>query len=115
MSDATIYLKPVNDLLEERFFIPSYQRGYRWKERQVTDLLSDLWEFQSNCQNNEEFYCLQPVVVKQRSGEGDKSPSSPTSHTATAAIRGIASAEATMIKCVKSVQQQPSRQFRNNA
>ena len=66
MSEANICLKPINDLLGERFFIPSYQRGYRWKERQVTDLLNDLWDFQSSCKDDNEFYCLQPVVVTRR-------------------------------------------------
>jgi uncharacterized protein with ParB-like and HNH nuclease domain len=66
MSDATICLKPVNDLLTERFFVPSYQRGYRWTQRQVDDLLDDLWEFLENCEAKESFYCLQPIVVKKR-------------------------------------------------
>jgi hypothetical protein len=68
MSDTTICLKPIHDLLGERFFVPSYQRGYRWTKRQVKDLLDDLWEFQSKCedQKKESFYCLQPVVVKKR-------------------------------------------------
>jgi hypothetical protein len=65
MSDATICLKSVKDLLTERFFVPSYQRGYRWTKRQVDDLLDDLWEFLANCEAKESFYCLQPVVVKK--------------------------------------------------
>ena len=28
-----------------KFFIPSYQRGYRWTEQQVKDLLNDILEF----------------------------------------------------------------------
>src|ERR1022692_2327066 len=66
MNGATICLKPINDLLRERFFVPSYQRGYRWTKRQVADLLDDLYEFQDNCDAKELFYCLQPVVVKRR-------------------------------------------------
>ena len=34
-------LKPINDLLELSFFIPAYQRGYRWSKRQVVELLND--------------------------------------------------------------------------
>jgi len=26
------------------FFIPSYQRGYRWEEDNITMLLNDIWE-----------------------------------------------------------------------
>ncbi len=68
MTQASICLKPVNDLLQERFYVPSYQRGYRWTERQVVELLNDLWEFQSGTTNSdpEAFYCLQPIVVKKR-------------------------------------------------
>lgn len=45
------------------FFIPSYQRGYRWDTTQVTDLLDDLFQFM---EEKQEKYCLQPVVVKKR-------------------------------------------------
>lgn len=47
-----------------RFFIPSYQRGYRWGKVEVTALLDDLLEF-NNALKNKETYCLQPVVVKE--------------------------------------------------
>lgn len=68
MSDTALCLKPINDLLKERFFIPSYQRGYRWSPRQVTDLLDDIFTFQreSDRKGKEAFYCLQPVVVTKR-------------------------------------------------
>lgn len=60
-----VKLEPVAKLLNRNFFIRSYQRGYRWDEDQVKDLLSDLKEFinQPN-KSEEEFYCLQPIVVK---------------------------------------------------
>jgi hypothetical protein len=65
---ATLELRAINDLLSERFIIPAYQRGYRWTERQVTELLDDLHDFQCNRneQPKEAFYCLQPVVVRPR-------------------------------------------------
>ncbi|HGF7372278.1 TPA: DUF262 domain-containing protein, partial [Vibrio cholerae] len=60
-------LKPINDLLDLSFFIPAYQRGYRWSKRQVTELLNDVYEFCLNKNKTEQdFYCLQPVVVKAR-------------------------------------------------
>lgn len=63
MAENNVSLKTINDLLEYNFFIPSYQRGYRWTERQVKDLLDDIWEFidKSN-KKDEEWYCLQPIV-----------------------------------------------------
>src|SRR5438874_1378626 len=65
-SDASISLRPINDLLTERFFVPSYQRGFRWTKQQVVDLLNDIWEFQVKTEGRNNFYCLQPVVVKRR-------------------------------------------------
>lgn len=61
-------LRSISSLLDERFFIPSYQRGYRWTPIQVTELLEDLWQFQreSDSQRSEHFYCLQPLVIKAR-------------------------------------------------
>jgi uncharacterized protein with ParB-like and HNH nuclease domain len=49
----------------EHFFIPSYQRGYRWTGTQVTELLDDILEFARNKNRSPDaFYCLQPIVVK---------------------------------------------------
>ena len=62
-------LRSVFDLLNERFFVPSYQRGYRWTPRQVEALLDDLEGFQLSSRQGspDAFYCLQPVVVRRRS------------------------------------------------
>ena len=48
------------------FYVPAYQRGYRWNKEQVKDLLDDLYSF-ANKKGKEsgEFYCLQPIIVKQ--------------------------------------------------
>lgn len=62
-------LKTISDLLECNFYIPSYQRGYRWTERQVTDLLNDINEFSPKeipNTNEKTWYCLQPIIVKQK-------------------------------------------------
>ncbi len=66
MTTDNLKLTPIQDLLDKKFFIPSYQRGYRWKEQNVTDLLDDIWEFiQKPEKGRDEFYCLQPIVVKE--------------------------------------------------
>lgn len=57
-------LKPISWLLDKNFYVPKYQRGYRWTAKQVVDLLDDIAEF-SDKGTNEEFYCLQPIVVKK--------------------------------------------------
>jgi hypothetical protein len=62
----TITLKAIEELFSEQFFIPSYQRGYRWEKLQVTTLLDDLEEFEKKEKKKGEIYCLQPVVVKKR-------------------------------------------------
>ena len=62
----TITLKPIKDLLKLKFYIPNYQRGYRWRKVQVEDLLKDIAQFISNSENRtSDFYCLQPLVVKE--------------------------------------------------
>ncbi len=67
MSD--IDLIPVSRLSGMNFFIPSYQRGYRWTEQQVKDLLNDINEFNPK---GDSYYCLQPVVVKEITKEKEK-------------------------------------------
>jgi len=71
MSDEKLKFRPVTSLLNDRFFIPSYQRGYRWKDTQVKNLLTDIWDFrkESENKNKEVFYCLQPVVVSKKDDE----------------------------------------------
>lgn len=58
-------LQQENDKARFNFFIPSYQRGYRWDKEQVEDLLDDLFEFITTAKSKKEKYCLQPIVVKQ--------------------------------------------------
>lgn len=68
MAENKIELRAVNELLGMKFYIPSYQRGYRWTEQQVKDLLNDINEFkpEKNKDTNEEtWYCLQPLVVRR--------------------------------------------------
>lgn len=42
------------------FYIPSYQRGYRWGETEVVRLLDDIYSTEGKRN-----YCLQPVVVRK--------------------------------------------------
>ena len=67
----------IDKLMGRTFFVPSYQRGYRWGRQEVEALLNDLWEFylQAKEKKDEEerenlleenknvFYCLQPIVL----------------------------------------------------
>ena len=70
----------IDKLMGRAFFVPSYQRGYRWGRQEVEALLNDLWEFylqtngKKNLQRDGEkdlqtdgekntFYCLQPIVL----------------------------------------------------
>ncbi|MBK6520465.1 MAG: DUF262 domain-containing protein [Polyangiaceae bacterium] len=70
MTPHELRLRSISDLLSERFFVPTYQRGYRWTARQVEALLDDLAAFQLRERNPDAYYCLQPVVVRRRP-EGD--------------------------------------------
>ncbi len=61
----TLELKSVAELQNLAFYIPDYQRGYRWTRRQVEDLLNDIFEFSQK--ENAGIYCLQPLVVVKKS------------------------------------------------
>lgn len=56
--------KSIKELENYKFFVPSYQRGYRWRDREITALLEDIWDF-ANAKQERNFYCLQPIVIKQ--------------------------------------------------
>ena len=49
----------VGDIVGQ-FFVPGYQRGYRWGREEVTRLLDDISESYGRK------YFLQPVVAKRR-------------------------------------------------
>lgn len=57
----------VGELLERayQYFIPNYQRGYRWTSLEVETLLRDI-----EAASKDKKHCLQPLVLKKR--EGDK-------------------------------------------
>ena len=42
----TIEFYSIKDFEGMKFFIPDYQRGYRWTESEVTDLLDDIYACQ---------------------------------------------------------------------
>lgn len=65
MTQNQIDTKTITELLGMNFYIPEYQRGYRWTKDNVTQLLDDIWEYRSNPGNSNTFYCLQPVVVRK--------------------------------------------------
>ncbi|NTU87285.1 MAG: DUF262 domain-containing protein [Chlorobiaceae bacterium] len=78
MNEQQIALKSVNELRVNNsgaslhYFIPGYQRGFRWSPMQIRQLLDDIREFsQRRNPKPEEFYCLQPLVIKARPDEGD--------------------------------------------
>lgn len=61
VDQATLTVKSVGDVCAD-FWVPAYQRGYRWGATEVGHLLNDIWESQG------EPYRLQPVVVKKVPG-----------------------------------------------
>ena len=62
-------LIPICELMGQNFPIPHYQRGYRWENQEVTELLDDLWAFENDAEPGD-FYCLQPIVL-QKNDEGN--------------------------------------------
>lgn len=55
----TLETRLVGDI-EGKFYVPSYQRGYRWGKNEVIRLLEDIYS------NGEKNYCLQPIVVRKK-------------------------------------------------
>lgn len=74
INSSNLCLKPVGSLLKDdngqpaEYWIPAYQRGYRWSPLQVKQLLDDIWEWEKVSRKKradaDEFYCLQPLVIK---------------------------------------------------
>ncbi len=70
MQSSQSHLISVGDIINQeiKFFIPYYQRGYRWERSQIEALLNDLWEFHRKIKRKEEgykYYSLQPLVIKE--------------------------------------------------
>lgn len=67
--------KSIKELINGKyqFYIPAYQRGYKWTPNEVQKLMNDIWEFHSkpNSTEPDTFYCLQPVVVKPAHAKTD--------------------------------------------
>ncbi len=65
MTENAIDIIPIETLEGFKFHIPNYQRGYRWTKQQVVDLLNDIQDFRNKPnKGSNEFYCIQPLVVK---------------------------------------------------
>jgi uncharacterized protein with ParB-like and HNH nuclease domain len=47
--------------------IPEYQRGYKWMEQQVHQLLNDIHEFDTGG-DEDLFYCLQNITLVEEDG-----------------------------------------------
>ena len=69
---STIDRISIPELMDGRYFyIPDYQRGYRWTPEQVEALLRDLFIYavgathSTNSVDNSDFYCLQPIVARE--------------------------------------------------
>ena len=58
--------KMIKDLKNYHFYIPAYQRGYRWTDQELGDLLDDINEFNAGDASTPKKYCLQPLIVKER-------------------------------------------------
>lgn len=68
---SEIKLISIAELMDGRtFLIPSYQRGYRWTSKEITDFLNDLYSFALKPdKKGEEFYCLQPIITQKFSDD----------------------------------------------
>lgn len=58
MSNILLETKNIGKI-EGLFYLPDYQRGYRWTKEEIKLLLDDIYE------SSGKPYCLQPIVVKK--------------------------------------------------
>ena len=72
-NDRPLALVSIKKILEKqlKFFVPAYQRGYRWRPDEIEVLIDDLERFmleedEKGKTNRCPFYCLQSIVVKNR-------------------------------------------------
>ena len=67
MAIREIYIK---ELLNDNynFFVPAYQRGFRWTNHETSQFLEDITKFIEENKDNKENakYSLQPIVVKKK-------------------------------------------------
>ena len=69
MAEINLITKLVGDI-QGNFYVPNYQRGYRWGKTEVKTLLNDINEYGGKIKKmDNDNYCLQPVVVRNL---GDK-------------------------------------------
>lgn len=71
ISNVKLETKPVLQI-NGVFYVPDYQRGYRWGELQVKTLLNDLYDNAKTPGLRDKDYCLQPIVVKLLDEENKK-------------------------------------------
>lgn len=76
---STIDRKSIPELMDGRYFyIPDYQRGYRWTPEQVVYLLKDLFVYANGVSHSgsivddSDYYCLQPIVAREISSPVEK-------------------------------------------
>ena len=60
-TNVLLETRPIGDI-KGTFYVPNYQRGYRWTSSQVEALLNDIWD---SSVRKQETYCLQPIVLKR--------------------------------------------------
>lgn len=72
MKETRLTLLSIGELSGIKFTIPYYQRGYRWTEYEVKELLDDVYAFKTregeDLRDND-YYCLQTLVVNKKEQE----------------------------------------------
>lgn len=60
-----VRMMSIRNLKGKTFYIPAYQRGFRWNKQQVKELIDDLHDFwRKKSKREHESYCLQSIVVR---------------------------------------------------
>ena len=81
MQEIQAKSQTVNELLRQKYTLESYQREYKWTEKQVVELIDDLLDaFNSNYQEghgrtnveNYGHYFLGPIIVNKGGNKNDQ-------------------------------------------
>ena len=60
------FFRPISSLLGKSFVVKDYQRGYKWNQKEILELLNDF----NDHEVSEGKYCLQPIIVRENEVDG---------------------------------------------
>lgn len=69
MCENTIELKNIYSMSGMKFFIPDYQRGYRWSASEAKQMLNDLKNSANERKKRANFIAFNPLWLRKSAGQ----------------------------------------------